>query len=731
MEAAEGRTTGNTSGDKMSIQESLKLVGKGDVAYIEWDLVGEKVNKMSSPVMTRFRELLDEVNESKYKVLVLISRKPGIFIAGADIEEIKALKKREDILAAVEGGQSIMNKIEDLKIPVIAAIHGACLGGGCETVLACDYRIATDDSSTRIGLPEVKLGIIPGFGGCVRLPRVVGLQAAMDIILAGKAVDANKALRIGLVDQVVHPTLLEETVAKFAQNVVAEGKGKRKKRFKPTKMTDKAMESALARPFVFSQAKKLTLKQSHGHYPAPLKALEVIRKTYGESRRDLAMKTEAEGFAEVAGTDVSKNLINVFFMMEAVKKRSGVSSGVKGKPVKAIGVLGAGTMGGGIAFVAADKGIEVRMKDINNEALALGYKHSREILDKELKKRKINKFDLTRKINLISGSLDFSGFGQLDVVIEAIVEDMNIKKKVIGETARHCRPDCIIATNTSSLSVSEMAKGHPNPANFVGMHFFNPVHKMPLVEVIRGKESSDEATATVFELSKKMGKVPVVVKDGPGFLVNRLLMPYLIEAAFLLQEGADIEKVDRLMVKKFGLPMGPFTLMDEIGIDVCIKVTKIFKEAFGDRMQLPTVLDKFLELKRYGKKSNRGFYLYDEKGYRKNVDPAIYTDLGLGAPKSPHTDEEIVQRCIYPMINEAALALIEEQIVDTPDEVDLAMIMGTGFPPFRGGLLRYADTLGSAKIADDLEAYAAKYGTRFKPTGPMRTLAKTNRTFYT
>ncbi len=721
----------NVSGDKMSIEESVKLVSKGDIAVIEWDLVGEKVNKMSTPVMARFRELLDEVNDSnKYKAVVIISRKPGIFIAGADIEEIKQLKKREDILAAIDGGQSIMNKMEDLKIPIIAAIHGACLGGGCELALACDYRIATDDPSTRIGLPEVKLGIIPGFGGCVRLPRVVGLQASLDIILAGKSVDAGKAARIGLVDQVVHPTMLEDTVMAFAKTVAAEGKGKRKKRFKPAKLADKILET-VGRPIVFKQAKKTVLAQSHGHYPAPLKALEVVRKTYGESRRDLAMKTEGEGFAEVAGTDVSKNLINVFFMMEAVKKRSGVSSGIKGRSVKAIGVLGAGTMGGGIAFVAADKGIEVRMKDINNDALAIGYKASRDILDKELKKRKITKYDLTRKTNLISGGLDFAGFGQLDVVIEAIVEDMNIKKKVIAETAKHCKADCVIATNTSSLSVSEMAKGHPNPANFVGMHFFNPVHKMPLVEVIRGSQSSDEATATVFELSKKMGKVPVVVKDGPGFLVNRLLMPYLIEASFLLEEGADIEKVDKLMVKKFGLPMGPYTLMDEIGIDVCIKVTKIFKEAFGERMEVPKVMDKFLELKRYGKKTGRGFYLYDDKGRRQGVDPAIYTDLGLGSPKQPHSDVEVTQRCIYPMINEGALALIEEQIVETPDEVDLAMIMGTGFPPFRGGLLRYADTIGTAKITDDLEAYAAKHGMRFKPSGPLRTLAKTNRAFYT
>ncbi len=714
----------------MSIMESIRIVPKGDVALVEWDLVGEKVNKLSTPVMTRLWEVLDELNKSNFKAAVFISRKSSIFIAGADIDEIRAMKKKEEFEKAVAQGQEIINKIEDLKIPVVAAIHGACLGGGCELVLACDYRIASEDPATRIGLPEVKLGIIPGFGGCVRLPRVVGLQASLDIILAGKSVDSRKASRIGLVDQVVHASILEEQALKFANEI--KDKGKRKARYQAKGMMNKVLESGLGQmAMVFPTAKKTILKQSHGHYPAPLKALEVVQKTYGSTRRDEALSIERAGFCEVAQTDVSKNLINVFYLMESVKKKSGVSdASVKPLPVKSIGVLGAGTMGGGIAFVAADKGIAVRMKDIKHEFLAKGFEHARSLWDRLVKRKSITSFDLGRKQALVSGGLDFSGFGTLDVVVEAIVEDMKIKQKVIGETAAHCKKDCIIATNTSSLSVNEMAKGHPHPENFVGMHFFNPVDKMPLVEVIRGEKTSEVAVATIFELSKKMGKVPVVVKDGPGFLVNRLLLPYLIEAAFLLQDGMSVQTVDRLYVKTFGMPMGPFRLMDEIGIDVCVKVSKIFHESLGERIMIPDGMKKLAESKRLGRKNSFGFYKYDERGKEQGVDETIYADLGLGTPTNKLSDEEVLQRGAFAMINEAALALVEDRIVETPEEVDLAMIMGTGFPPFRGGLLRYADTLGSQAICDKLEKYAAQYGIRFKPSNPLRNMAKTNHGFY-
>ncbi|MGE3756275.1 MAG: 3-hydroxyacyl-CoA dehydrogenase NAD-binding domain-containing protein [Pseudobdellovibrionaceae bacterium] len=715
----------------MSIQEGLRIVSQGDIAIVEWDLVGEKVNKLSTPIMNRFKELIEQLSKSQFKAVVITSKKPKIFMAGADIDEIRSYTKREQFAAAVEGGQTIFSMLEDLPMPVIASIHGACMGGGCEMVMACDYRIASDDASTRIGLPETKLGIIPGFGGCVRMPRIIGLQAALDIILAGKALNATKAAKVGLVDRAVHPSILMEETMKWAKEIIESGAKKRRKTFKPKGAVNVVLESALGRPLVYSQAKKGVLKLTHGHYPAPLKAIEVIQKTYGMSNREEAMRIEKESFCEMAITDVSRNLIHVFDLTEMVKRQTGVPGvQVEPKEVKAIGVLGAGTMGGGIAYVAADKGIEVRMKDINVEAIGRGLKAARDIWQKLVKKRAINQYEFQQKMDLVSGGTDFSGFGRLDVVVEAIVEDMEIKKKVIGETAHNCRPDCIIVTNTSSLSVNEMAAGHPKPELFAGMHFFNPVHKMPLIEVIRGEKTSDQTIATIFELSKKMGKMPVVVKDAPGFLVNRLLLPYMAEAAFILSEGMAIDVVDDAYVKEFGMPMGPFALMDEVGLDVCMKVLKIFKKAFGARIEIASVMEKLEKSGRLGKKNGKGFYKYNEKGYRENVDPSIYADLGLSAPKNSLSTKECIERGVFAMINEVSLALIEEKLVETPHEVDLAMIMGTGFPPFRGGLLKYADSIGTEYIVDQLEIYAQGGAARLKPSNPLRNMAKTKRKFY-
>ena len=555
-------------------KDSIKLTAKGDIAYMEFDLPGEKVNKLSAPVMARLSEVVDELKTSSYKAVVLISRKKKIFVAGADIEEIKKLKTEKECEGALEQAHQIFNALEDLKIPTVAAIHGACLGGGCELVLACDYRIATTDKSTKIGLPEVKLGIFPGFGGCIRLPRVIGLQAALDIILAGKSVIPKKALKIGLIDAAVPPELLEEQAEIWAKKAIRSGK--RLKKYKAKGLVNKLLDGPF-KSVVYKQARKMTLKQSKGFYPAPIAALDVIKKTYKKMKRDKAIPVEMAAFGKVAVTDVSKHLINLFFMMEGIKKKTGVADpNVKPLPVKNLAVMGAGTMGGGIAYVAADKGIITRMKDISNDALAIGFAAARKIWNKKLKRRRITKYDLDQKMNLISGGLDFSGFKSSDVVVEAIIEDMKIKKSVLAETESNCGENCIIATNTSSLSVSEMGADLKRPENFLGMHFFNPVDKMPLVEVIRGEKTSDEAVATIFDLSKRMGKTPVVVKDGTGFLVNRLLLPWMSEAVYMLEEGCDMAQVDRWYTHKFGMPMGPFRLMDEVGLDVCVKIIKIF-----------------------------------------------------------------------------------------------------------------------------------------------------------
>jgi 3-hydroxyacyl-CoA dehydrogenase/enoyl-CoA hydratase/3-hydroxybutyryl-CoA epimerase len=720
----------------MSIQESFKLipetVGGQSVLTVEFDLVGEKVNKWNSQTMTRFKEILTDLKSSPHKLVIFKSAKPKIFIAGADIEEIKALTTADAVLKAVSGGQEIFNMVEDLPMPTLASIHGACMGGGCEFIMACDYRIASEASETRIGLPETKLGIIPGFGGCVRMPRIIGLQSALDIILQGKAVNAKKASKLGLVDRVVHPSILREHTLRYAEEILKDGGKKRRKTFEAKGLPGKFLESFAGRGIVFSQARKSVLKMTHGHYPAPLKAIDVLEKSYGMSDRAKALEIERQGFSEVALTEVSKNLIHVFYLTEMVKKQTGIAatSTVKAKDVTHLGILGAGTMGGGIAYVAADKGIDVRMKDVNIEAIGKGLKHARDLWAKLLKRKSINQYEFKQKMDLVSGGTDYAGFGACDVVVEAIVEDMEIKKKVIHETAGKMREDAVIVTNTSSLSVTEMSAGHPRPEFFAGMHFFNPVHKMPLVEVIRGEKSSEQTIATVFELSKKMGKMPVVVKDGPGFLVNRLLLPYMAEAAYILQDGMDIETVDRAYVKTFGMPMGPFALMDEVGLDVCIKVLKIFRKAFGARIEMAAAMEKIEKSGRLGKKNGKGFYLYDTDGKRGDVDPTIYSSLGLPTPTNKLSEQECLERGIFAMINECALALVEDRIVDTPHEVDLAMIMGTGFPPFRGGLLKYADTVGSKYVCEQLELYAAKGAARLKPSTPLRNMASSNKKFY-
>lgn len=715
-----------------AIQLTKTTIDSNEIAILTFDLPNEKVNKLSTPVMTELKSHIEKLKTSSAKFVIFKSAKPKIFIAGADIEEIKQLKTKEQVDFAVSSGQEIFNLIEDLPMPTMALVHGACAGGGCELILACDYRIATEDSSTRIGLPETQLGILPGFGGCIRLPRVVGLQAALDVILAGKLLNSKKALKIGLVDFAVHPNLLENFANEQIKKILNGSTIKRRKTFKARGLVGKLLEGPL-KSVVFSKAKEGVLKATKGHYPGPLAALEVIKKTYGSSDREQSLKIEREHFADCAVTDISKNLIHVFYLTEMVKKQTGVSnSNVKGKDVKKLGVLGAGTMGGGIAYVAADKGVDVRVKDLSFEANSKALKHARDLWSKLLKKKVIDSYQLTQKMSLVSTTVDFSGFKSLDLTVEAIVEDMGIKQKVIGQTAEQMRNDAIIVTNTSSLSVNEMAKGHPRPEFFAGMHFFSPVHKMPLVEVIRGEKSSDETIATVFELAKKMGKMPVVVKDGPGFLVNRLLLPYMSEAAFLLSEGMSIEKVDKSFVYQFGMPMGPFELMDSVGLDVCVKVLNIFKKAYPDRVEIPTLMEKLEKNKtRMGQKTNLGFYKYSTDGRKQEVDTAIYSELGLSEPTNPYSDDECKERGVFAMINECAIALDQDKIVETASEVDLAMIMGTGFPPFRGGLLKYADSVGADYVVQQLNKYSdSRKANRLKPSMQLNARASSKLKFY-
>jgi len=705
---------------------TLEIDGDG-VAWLVFDRPESKVNILSSDVMRRLDGLLAEVEEhariGRVKALVVKSGKPGSFIAGANVEEIAGITDPAEAEEGSRLGQEVFRRIERLPIPSIASIDGICLGGGAELALACTYRIASDRSETKIGFPEVRLGIIPGWGGTTRLPRLVGLRTAIEMIVTGKTINAKRALRIGFVDEVVPAPILDERTRRFAWERI--DRGPRRPEARRSLGARLLEDTAPGRRLLLWQARKQVLRETKGHYPAPLAALDVLARTLALPL-DEAFALEARTVGRLVVSEVSKNLIHVFFLMEGAKK---AAPAVEPRPVERVGVLGAGVMGGGIAQLLAYRGIPVRLKDIRAEAISLGLRHARQIFERSVRRGRMTRREVERAMTRISPTLDYSGFGATDVVIEAVVERMDVKKQVLAEVEEHLPPTAVLASNTSALSITEMANGLRRPENVCGMHFFNPVHRMPLVEIVRGAATSDETLATVFALARRLDKTPVIVNDGPGFLVNRLLAPYLNEAGWLLSEGARIEDVDRTLLD-FGMPMGPFRLLDEVGLDVSRHVAGILYEAFGDRMRPAPALVKLAETARLGKKGGRGFYLF-EGDREKGVDESIYAELGDAVPAERRTiaRDVIQERCVLVMINEAARAL-EDGIVSEPGAVDLAMITGTGFPPFRGGLLRYADALGLPTIVEKLQAYEQELGVRFQPAPLLRAHAEAGRGFY-
>ncbi len=692
------------------------------VAHLVFDLPNEKVNKLSALVLNEFEKNLNLIAKDKsIKILTITSNKNGNFIAGADINEIKSIKDKKDAYRKVSQGQNIINKLSELKIPTIAIINGSCLGGGLELALACDYRLATTNSKTLLGLPEVNLGIIPGFGGTQRLPRIIGLQQSLNMILSGKAINAKKALKIGLISSIINEVFLEEEVKKFIDNILS---GKEK-----IKSSKSFIEKIpFGKSLIIHIAFKNLLAKTKGHYPAPHYALDVICKTY---RRNIikGLKLELDAFCELAVSDICKNMIDLFFTSEALKK----DNGLEGKKnnileIKKAAVLGAGIMGGGIAWLFAKNNIDIRLKDISNKSIALGYDQVKKIFSELKKIKKLTKFEVSFKTAKISSCLDYSGFANRDLVIEAAVEDIEIKKNIFTELESKIDEKAIIASNTSSLSICEMAKSLKNPQRFIGMHFFNPVNRMPLVEVIKGEKTNEETIASIVDLAKKMGKTPIVVKDVAGFLVNRVLLPYLNESSYILQEGGDIKEIDDL-IEDFGMPMGPFTLADIVGIDVGVKVAKSLQEAYGKRMEVSQLLNKIYNDHKnlLGKKSKIGFYRYENN---KIVNRDIYKIVDeVNNNKSNLEKFIIVDRCILTMVNEAAKCL-EENVVKNARYLDMAMIMGAGFPAFRGGVLKYADNRGLKDIVSRLQEFNKEYGDRFIVSKLLIDMAQKNNKFY-
>ncbi len=694
---------------------AFRIERQNNLAIVWFDLPGEKVNKFSSTVMLEFSSVIDELARSSDLQKVIFASAKSVFIAGADVSEFNRPSTHEEAIQYVRFGQEVFQRLSRLPQVTVAAINGACLGGGCEMAISCDWRVMSDSPKATIGVPETKLGIFPAWGGTTKLPRLIGLPAALDIVLNGKAVDGKRAKRMGLVDEVVAPAILLDVAKRFAD------RGKRREAGR-TKFYIEG--NPLARKLIFSKARKSVLQQTHGHYPAPLKAIDVME--YGLATNvERGLEAEAREVIPLMRGETAQNLVRLFFMMEESKKDR---IDAEPRDVESAGVLGAGVMGGGIAQIVADKtDAEVRMRDINWNAIAGGLKAASKIWKKRVERRRMSRGEMQRKLARITGTLDWTGFARADLVIEAVIEKIDVKRQVLAEFESVARPGAIFASNTSTIPITDIAANAAHPENVVGMHFFNPVDRMPLVEVIRGRRTSDVAMVTVAHFARKLGKTVVYCNDGPGFIVNRILGPYMNESGMLLEEGNSIESIDKALVD-FGMPMGPMALLDEVGIDVAAKVAVILGDAFKDRItdKRSRVVDVLYADGRHGKKNGKGLYLY-ENGKRKGPDPSVYRLLNV----TPHPVDAkaAIERTILAMINEAAM-ILEEKIAGSAAELDLAMIMGTGFPPFRGGLLRYADTLGTKSIVARLDDLAARHGPRFTATAPLRRLAQNDQKFY-
>lgn len=694
------------------------------VAVITMDIPGESMNVLKASFADEIDAMLKQLaNDSTLKGVVFISGKKDSFIAGADISMLDACQTAEQAETIAAMGQQMFDRLEQLRLPLVAAIHGPCLGGGLELALACHARIATSSPKTVLGLPEVQLGLLPGSGGTQRLPKLVGVQKALDMILTGKQLRAAQAKKLGLVDEVVPESILLDAAVKKALA------GKPRREAKKQSLLDKLLENTgPGRKLVFSQALKQTLKKTQGNYPAALRIIEVIQ-TGVEQGYQKGLAAEAKAFGQLCMTSESAALRSIFFATTQMKKESGAGD-AKPRKVRKAAVLGGGLMGGGIANVCATKaGVPVRIKDIAEQGINNALKYSFDILNKKYKKRFISKAEMQKQLLLITGTTDYSGFHDVDIVIEAVFEDLSLKQQMVADIEQHCAEHTIFASNTSSLPIHKIAEKAARPENVIGLHYFSPVDKMPLVEVIAHNKTSAETIATTVAFARKQGKTPIVVKDGAGFYVNRILALYMNEAANILLAGEPVEKIDRALVK-FGFPVGPVTLLDEVGIDVGAKISPILTAELGERFAAPAAFDKLLADGRKGKKTEKGFYLYGKaaKKGKKLVDESVYAVLGV-TPAPALNSDEIASRCTAQMLNEAVRCL-EEGIIASARDGDIGAIFGIGFPPFLGGPFRYIDKLGVNNLVATLRQLESRFGSRFTPCDTLLKMAEQGERFY-
>ncbi len=707
-------------------------VDENHIAILRFDLEGEKVNKLTTEVIREAEEVFEEIrHRSDIRAVVFISGKEDNFIAGADIHEFLKFESAAQATEASRYGQKALQKIADMKIPVVAAIQGACLGGGMEVALACHYRICTDDKKTQLGQPEVQLGLLPGAGGTQRLPSLVGIQNAIEVATSGRNYRPIQALKKGLVDEVVpRPLLL--SIAATRAGELAEGK-LIPPRHLPRGLKAWALErNPLGRRLLFRQAEKIIREKTHGHYPAPLSALEAIRVGVSDGPAK-GFQAESKGFGDLAMTGACRHLIHLFFATTDVKKDPGIDDlSIRPLRVERVGILGAGFMGAGIAAVSSNAGLSARLRDVSEEACLKGLTACYKVFEDRFRRRSISRLELQELKDRVSGTSEFTGFSTCNLTIEAVFEDIELKHQVIREIEPHLRDEAVLGSNTSSIAITRLAEASRRPEQFIGLHFFSPVHKMPLLEIIVTRQTSKQAIATSVEYGKKIGKFPIVVNDGVGFYTSRILAPYMNEASFIMEDGAAVEALDRAMVD-FGFPVGPMTLLDEVGIDVAAKVGKIMLEAFGERLKPPSSMGQLVKDARLGRKNKKGFYQYvtTRKGETKKagVDPTIYDLLPGGRNRKAIAVSDVQLRLSMAMLNECARCL-EEGILRSPRDGDIGAVMGLGFPPFRGGPFRYMDSLGLENVVRHLDSLQKKWGDRFKPSELIVRLAQENKKFY-